>query len=260
MKSAMTSQERVRTAIARKVPDRVPIQDGPWWATVRRWEREGLPEGKSPADHFGYEIHGLGADLSPRFPVKVLDENDEYIVETTPMGGVRRNHRDRSTTPEIIECPIKQPGDWPAIRERLKPDLKRMDWASSWSGVPGRAREGEVRHVRRRVRVRPAAGVRSQRAPARVHGHRAGVREGDGGRHLRPHHRQHGHDVAGGVPLRRPVGVQRHGLPQYVAVLARDVPRDDPPRRSEAQRLVPRARRADHPALVRVREGPDSRR
>jgi hypothetical protein len=32
MKSAMTSQERVRTAIARKEPDRVPIQDGPWWA------------------------------------------------------------------------------------------------------------------------------------------------------------------------------------------------------------------------------------
>jgi hypothetical protein len=45
MKTAMTPQERVRTAIARKVPDRVPIMDGPWWATVRRWEREGLPEG-----------------------------------------------------------------------------------------------------------------------------------------------------------------------------------------------------------------------
>jgi uroporphyrinogen decarboxylase len=133
MTSAMSSQERVRTAIARKVPDRVPIQDGPWSATVRRWEAEGLPLGKSPAEHFGYEIVSLHADLTPRFPVGVLEENDEYIVETTAEGGVRRNHRDRSTTPEVVDCPIKKPEDWPVIRERLRPDLKRMDWASSWS-------------------------------------------------------------------------------------------------------------------------------
>jgi uroporphyrinogen decarboxylase len=130
---SMSSQERVRTAISRKVPDRVPIQDGPWSATVRRWEDEGLPQGRSPADHFGYEIVSIGADLSPRFPVKVLEENDEYIVETTSTGGIRRNHRDYSTTPEVIECPIKRPEDWPAIRARLSPDVKRMDWASSWN-------------------------------------------------------------------------------------------------------------------------------
>ncbi len=133
MKTDMSSQERVRTAIGRRVPDRVPIQDSPWDATVRRWEGEGLPLGKSPADHFGYDITGIAADLSPRFPVKVLEEDDEYIVETTATGGVRRNHRDRSTTPEVIECPVKEPDDWPAIRERLRPDLKRMDWATSWA-------------------------------------------------------------------------------------------------------------------------------
>jgi uroporphyrinogen decarboxylase len=133
MKAVMSSQERVRTAIARKVPDRVPIMDGPWDATVRRWEGEGLPAGKSPDDHFGYEIVGIGADLSPRFPVKVLEENDEYIVSTTAEGGVRRNHWDHSTTPEVVACPISEPGDWPGIRERLRPDVKRMDWATSWS-------------------------------------------------------------------------------------------------------------------------------
>ncbi len=132
MKDAMSSQERVHTAIARKVPDRVPIQDGPWGATVRRWQNEGMPENSSPADHFGYEIVGIGADQGPRFPIRVLEENDEYIVETTDTGGVRRNHRDYSTTPEIVECPIREPKDWPAIRDRLKPDIKRMDWASSW--------------------------------------------------------------------------------------------------------------------------------
>jgi uroporphyrinogen decarboxylase len=132
MNPGMSPQERVRTAIERKVPDRVPVQDEPWAATVRRWEGEGLPVGKLPADLFAYEIEGIDADLTPRFPVKVLEEDDEYVVETTATGGVRRNHRDRSTTPEIIDCPIKKPDDWPAIRERLRPDIKRMNWASSW--------------------------------------------------------------------------------------------------------------------------------
>jgi uroporphyrinogen decarboxylase len=139
----MTSQERVRTAIARKVPDRVPIQDGPWSATVRRWESEGLPLGTLPADYFGYEIDGIGADCTPRFPEKVLEENDEYIVETTAEGGVRRNHRDRSTTPEVVECPIKRPEDWPAIRDRLVPDLKRFNWASSWAAYQAARERGK---------------------------------------------------------------------------------------------------------------------
>jgi len=131
MKAEMTSQERVRTAIARKVPDRVPVQDGPWGATVERWHTEGLPPGKSPAEYFNYEIVAIGADLSPRYPVKVLSEDDEFITETTSMGGIRKNHRDHSTTPEVIDSPIKKKDDWLRIRERLKPDFKRVDWASA---------------------------------------------------------------------------------------------------------------------------------
>jgi uroporphyrinogen decarboxylase len=141
--SAMTSRERVRAAIARTVPDRVPVMDGPWGATIRRWEEEGLPRGKSPADHFGYEVVYIGADLSPRFPVKVIDENDEYVTETTPQGGIRRNHRDYSTTPEIVDTPIKSPADWPAIRERLAPDLKRIDWASAWRSYQSAREQGK---------------------------------------------------------------------------------------------------------------------
>jgi hypothetical protein len=129
----MSSQERVCTAIARHVPERVPIQDEPWAATVRRWEGKGLPLGKIPADHFGYDFIGISADLSPRFPERVLEENGEFVVETTAEGGVRRNPWDRSTMLEVIECLIKRPENWPATRERLRPDMKRMNWASTWS-------------------------------------------------------------------------------------------------------------------------------
>ena len=40
----MTSRERVKMALAHQEPDRVPIHDSPWKATVSRWHKEGLPE------------------------------------------------------------------------------------------------------------------------------------------------------------------------------------------------------------------------
>jgi len=126
----MTSRERILRALNHQIPDRVPIQDSPWSATVKRWYKEGLPEDVSPAEYFGYEMVGFGADLTPRFPVAVLEKTDEYIVTTTPQGGKRRNHLDYSTTPEIIDWPVKSKEDWKEIKNRLKPDFTRVDWAS----------------------------------------------------------------------------------------------------------------------------------
>lgn len=126
----MTSRERVLRALNHQIPDRVPIQDSPWAATEKRWRKEGLPEDISSGEYFGYEFAFFGADLSPRFPVKVIERNEEYIITTTPQGGVRKNHRDYSTTPEIIDYPVKTKDDWKEIKKRLKPDWTRIDWAS----------------------------------------------------------------------------------------------------------------------------------
>ncbi|MFQ6094888.1 MAG: uroporphyrinogen decarboxylase family protein [Candidatus Bathyarchaeia archaeon] len=126
----MNSRERVKLALQHREPDRVPIHDSPWLATVDRWRAEGLPSGVSPADYFGYEIVCFGADTSPRFPVEVLHEDDEYIVERTPFGGVRKNHRDYSTTPMIIDYPCKSRDDWERIKPRLKADDYRVDWVT----------------------------------------------------------------------------------------------------------------------------------
>lgn len=126
----MTSRERVRMALDHKEPDRVPIHDSPWAATVDRWRDEGLPHHIPVAEYFGYELCSFGADCTPRFPVKVLERDEEYIVETTAYGGIRKNHRDRSTTPEIIDYPIKSKDDWPEIKRRLEPSYTRVDWVS----------------------------------------------------------------------------------------------------------------------------------
>ncbi|HOP55233.1 MAG TPA: uroporphyrinogen decarboxylase family protein [bacterium] len=127
----MTSRERVRMTLEHREPDRVPIHDSVWSATVSRWHKEGLPEEIPVSEYFDYEIVGFGADLSPRFPVKVLERNETYIVETTPYGGIRRNFRDYSTTPEIIDWPVKSKEDWYKIKDRLQPNITRVDWVSS---------------------------------------------------------------------------------------------------------------------------------
>jgi len=139
----MTGRERVLRALNHQIPDRVPIQDSPWGATVSRWHKEGLPEDISPDEYFGYEFAFFGADLSPRFPVKVIEKNEEYIITTTPMGGVRKNHRDYSTTPEIIDYPVKTKDDWKEIKKRLKPDFTRIDWATGLANNKTAIEEGK---------------------------------------------------------------------------------------------------------------------
>ena len=142
MTEPLTSRERVALAIDHKEPDRVPIHDSLWGSTVSRWRREGLPEDKSPAEFFGFDVRNFGADLTPRFPTRVIEENDEYVISTTPQGGKRRNHRDHSTTPEVIACPIKTKDDWPPIKARMQPDFKRLNWASVTSSTARWREEG----------------------------------------------------------------------------------------------------------------------
>lgn len=125
----MTSKERVLKVLNHQIPDRIPIMDSPWSSTVQRWHKEGLPEDTTPMEYFGFEFEYFGADLTPRFPVKVLEKNEEYIITTTPQGGKRKNHRDYSTTPEVIDWPIKTKEDWKEIKKRLMADFTRVNWA-----------------------------------------------------------------------------------------------------------------------------------
>ncbi|MBT4496897.1 MAG: hypothetical protein HOC74_04210, partial [Gemmatimonadetes bacterium] len=56
----MTSYERMKTIYDHREPDRLPIIDGPWGTTVRRWHEEGLPEGVSWIEYFDLDrIGGL---------------------------------------------------------------------------------------------------------------------------------------------------------------------------------------------------------
>jgi len=139
----MNSRERILTTLRHEEPDRVPIHDSPWPSTVNRWRKEGLPAEIPAEEYFDYEMVLCGADLSPRFPIKVIERTDEFIVETTPFGGIRRNFRDYSTTPEVVEWPVKSRSDWQRIRERLVPDATRVDWVTSLANAQRAQAEGK---------------------------------------------------------------------------------------------------------------------
>jgi len=124
----MTGRERIMLALQHKEPDRVPIHDSPWWATIERWRKEGMPADVSVEDYFGYEMAGFGADTSPRLPVEVIEETDEYIIVRDSFGSVRKNWRDYTSTPEIIDWAVKTKEDWLRIKERLVPSEDRVDW------------------------------------------------------------------------------------------------------------------------------------
>lgn len=128
----MKPRDRVVYALERREEklDRIPIHDSPWDATVDRWRREGMPSWICPADYFGYDIAIFSVDTSPQLPIEVLYENEEYVVERNEYGAVRRNHRDRSTTPELIDWPCKSREDWERLKVRLKPSERRVDWVT----------------------------------------------------------------------------------------------------------------------------------
>lgn len=124
----MDGRERFLAAIEHRAPDRVPIHDHPWASTIDRWHKEGLPAETTPDDYFGFEMARIRPDLSPRFPTQEIEEDEEYVLERTPYGALRRQHRDRSTTPEIVEYPIHAYEDWQRIKPRLAPDPERLNW------------------------------------------------------------------------------------------------------------------------------------
>ncbi len=128
----MTSRERVLMALHHEEADRVPIHDSPWVSSIERWHQEGLPVDVNPAEYFDFEMVTFGADTSPRFPIEVVDEDEEYIIRTTPFGGLRRDHKDYSSTPEIIDWPCKCRDDWEEMKPRLQPDRDRVDWGGAW--------------------------------------------------------------------------------------------------------------------------------
>lgn len=127
--AAMTTHERLKRMYEHREADRVPVVDSPWGSTIERWEREGMPKGTYFRDYFGLDrIESIGADNSPRYPEKILEETPEYRTHTTKWGVTMRNWRHSGGVPEFLDFTIVDPDTWKKAKARMTPTRDRVNW------------------------------------------------------------------------------------------------------------------------------------
>jgi len=143
MSREMTSCERFRCIYDHREPDRVPITDIPWRSTVERWRREGLPPDADLAEFFGWDrIATISIDNSPRYPERVLEETEEYLVTTNRWGTTLKDWKHSGSVPEFIHHTITDPDSWRKAKARMQPDASRIDWDRLKSKYPAWRQRG----------------------------------------------------------------------------------------------------------------------
>ena len=131
---SLTSRERIQLALDHKEADRVAFQDAPWATTVARWHEEGLPENVTPQEYFHFEIEAIRPDNSLRFPMRTIEETDEYIIVTNPQGAICKNWKTKTSTPHYLDFTIKDRKTWDEHKSRLNELTgrinleERLDW------------------------------------------------------------------------------------------------------------------------------------
>ena len=139
----MTSHERFACMFDHREADRVPVIDGPWAATIERWQREGMPADVYFVDFFGLDkVTHIGADNSPRFEEKVVEETEQYKIVTTRWGATLKNWRHAASTPQFLDFTITDPASWRKARERIRPEKDRVDWKYLEANYPRWKKEG----------------------------------------------------------------------------------------------------------------------
>ncbi len=125
----LTTHERVAEAYRHHEADRVPVIDVPWGTTIRRWKREGMPEDADFIDWFGLDrICKLEVDNSPRFPVKILSQDEHFTVRTNEWGATIREQRGVTSSIEFLDFSVKTREQWEAAKARMDAADDRIPW------------------------------------------------------------------------------------------------------------------------------------
>ncbi len=125
----LTARERFARMFAHQDADRVPIIDSPWGATIERWQREGMPKDVSYVDFFGLDhVANIGVDNSPRYPVEIIEDTDEYRIATSKWGSTAKNWKHQASTPDFLDFRVKDRETWAEAKARMTPMRDRVNW------------------------------------------------------------------------------------------------------------------------------------
>ncbi len=125
----MTTRERMELTYAHREADRAPFYDFPWESTIERWHTEGLPEGVCWQDYFALDrTYTILVDNSPRYPVEILEQTEEYTVRRSEWGVTIRQWNHHGGTPEFLDYTVTDKDSWDKARQRMTPSRDRIDW------------------------------------------------------------------------------------------------------------------------------------
>ena len=124
----MNSKERIKAILGFRDVDRIGIRDAPWPETVERWRKEGLPEGISVEDYFGFDFDLIHMDASLRWPEKNLEVTKEYLVRQDKHGCIIKAwlkswHGLGGYGMAVLDNVIKTRQDWEKHKGRLTVDF-----------------------------------------------------------------------------------------------------------------------------------------
>jgi len=125
----LTTRERMERAYRHQEGDRVPMIDVPWTTALSRWRREGMPGEADFQEYFGLDrIAKFEVDNSPRYPVRVVEENERFITKTTPWGGTVKEFKDVVSSMQFVRYTVSGWDSWLHAKERMRPGRDRIPW------------------------------------------------------------------------------------------------------------------------------------
>ncbi len=123
--------------------DRIPIIDDPWGGTLRRWKREGMPQDMAWEDFFDIDKLGvINVDISPRYEVKILEEDERSFVKTSKWGVTMRHFKAEDSTPEYLDFKVNMAEAWAKAKERMTLEDDRIPWEYLKENYPRWRAEG----------------------------------------------------------------------------------------------------------------------
>lgn len=123
----MTRHERFLATMRYQPVDRPPLWEwAPWTATLRRWQREALGEGKNAPQYAENENRvqcGVDLWMRPRYEIQELSRDERYITRRTDRGQIERfpSSPDETSMPEYIGFPVKSRKDWEELKSKFDP-------------------------------------------------------------------------------------------------------------------------------------------
>lgn len=121
--------------------EKILLKDGiAVWAEALYWPTQGLPLDKDVNKYFGFDKAAILVNVEqlfyPRFEIKILDEDDKFLVYIDIDGITRKYAKQESTIPTSIDWPVKDWESWLKIKEeRLNFDNIGQRFPKNWNDL-----------------------------------------------------------------------------------------------------------------------------